>query len=50
MAGRNDQSIANYMTATAQALNNTLKGQQNQQGEADELCLDRFMRNHPAYL
>jgi hypothetical protein len=47
MAGRNDQAIANAMTAVAQALNNALQGQQNQQGEADELHLDRFMRNKP---
>jgi hypothetical protein len=47
MAGRNDQAIANAMTAVAQALNNALQGQQNQQGAADELRLDRFMRNNP---
>jgi hypothetical protein len=47
MAGRNDQAIANAMTAVAQALNNALQGQQNQQGGADELRLDRFMRNNP---
>jgi len=50
MAGRNDQSIVNDMTAMAQALNNTLQGQQNQQGEADEIRLDIFMRNHTVYL
>jgi len=27
MAGRNDQAIANAMTAVAQALNNALQGQ-----------------------
>jgi len=45
MAGRNDQAIANAMTAVAQALNNALQGQQNQHGAADELRLDKFMRN-----
>jgi hypothetical protein len=47
MAGRNDQAIANAMTAVAQALNNALQGQQNQNGGADEQRLDRFMRNNP---
>jgi len=47
MVGRNDQEIANAMTVVAQALNNALQGQQNKQGDADELRLDRFMRNHP---
>ncbi|KEH29344.1 hypothetical protein MTR_4g035700 [Medicago truncatula] len=46
MARRNDQAIPNAMTAVAQALNNALQGQQNQQGGADEFCLNRFMRNY----
>jgi hypothetical protein len=47
MARINDQAIANVMTGVAQALNNALQGQQNQQGEADELRLNRLMRNKP---
>jgi len=47
MDGRYDKAVANAMTVVAQALNNALQGQQNQHGAADELHLDRFMRNNP---
>ena len=50
MARRNDLAIANAMSALAQALNNVLKGQHNQQRQTDELRLDMFMRNNPPTL
>jgi len=47
MAERYDQAITNVMTVVAQALNNVLQGQPNQQREADELHLDMFIWNNP---
>jgi hypothetical protein len=46
MAGRNDQAIANAMMAMTQALaqaHAAAMGQQNNQGTADELKMDRLM-------
>lgn len=49
-SGRNDAAIANDLTAMAQVLaqanENVVQGQQHQ-SRADELRLDRLMRNHP---
>ncbi|MCI94919.1 hypothetical protein A2U01_0116217, partial [Trifolium medium] len=50
MAGRNDQAIANAMTAMAQALaqaNAADVGQQNIHGTADENRVDHFTRHNP---
>jgi len=50
IAGKNNQAIANDMTIMAQTLahaNTSIQGQHNQHRGADELQLDRFMRNNP---
>ncbi|PNY08433.1 cellular nucleic acid-binding protein [Trifolium pratense] len=50
MAGRNNQAIANAMTAMAQALaqaNAAAVGQQNMHGTADENRMDCFKRHDP---
>lgn len=47
MVGRNDQAIANAMTAVAQTLAQANAALQGQQGAPDESRIDRFMRNSP---